>query len=294
MSTTTASGTTALPDEIGEKALARRRSRYLLALRSPKGVLGLSLVGLIVIVSVFGPMVLSQSALTQGPDALASPGGTHWLGTDEVGRDLFARLLVGTRVDLVVTLIAVPIAGIAGTLLGMIGMISRLGGAFFQRLFDVLLGVPAVILGIGVALAITPGMKSVIVAIVLVTMPKFGKQARSALLVQLPQEYVAAAEVLGYPRSRIMFRHVLPNIADAIFVRFAVEMAQAVVVEGGLSLIGLGIQPPQPSLGSMIKSGSAYLFNSPLYSMAPVVVVVGLVAGYILLSDALNQAMLRK
>ena len=125
-------------------------------------------------------------------------------------------------------------------------------------------------------------------------MPKFGKQARVALLGEMSREYVAAAEVLGYPKRRVMFRHILPNIIDSIFVRFSVQMAQAVIVEGGLSLIGLGIQPPQPSLGSMIKSGSPYLFNHPLYSLAPVIVVIALVAGYVLMSDALNQAMLRK
>lgn len=273
----------------------RPQRRYVAAvLRTPRGLIGLVLVVGIILVAVVGPWVIPQDALTQGPDALLGPSGTHWLGTDEVGRDLFARLLVGTRVDLVVTLIAVPISGVLGTLLGMVGMLNRFAGSFCQRLFDVLLGVPAVILGIAVALAVSPGMGSVIIAIVLVTMPKFGKQSRTALLGQLPQEYVAAAEVLGYPRSRIMFRHVLPNILDAIFVRFAVEMAQAVVVEGGLSLIGLGIQPPQPSLGAMIKSGSTYLFDHPLYSMAPVVVVVGLVAGYLLLADALNEANLRR
>ncbi len=268
--------------------------RYLKALRTARGAIGLGLILVIVLTSVVLPWVLSQDALEQGREALLGPSWAHPLGTDEVGRDLFARTLIGTRVDLVVTLIAVPIAGVVGTLLGMLGILTRVGGAFFQRIFDVLLGVPAVILGIGVALAISPGVKSVIIAIVLVTAPKFGKQARSSLLSQLPQEYVAAAEVLGYSRLRVLFRHILPNVTDVIFVRFAVEMAQAVVIEGGLSLIGLGIQPPQPSLGSLVKGGSSYLFSNPLYSLGPVVVVVALVAGYILLSDALNKTMLRK
>lgn len=281
------------PAEVPDAPLQRGSSRYLAALKSPRGVLGGGLVLLIVLVAVIGPF-FSASAYTQGQEALAGPGGAHLLGTDEVGRDLFARLLIGTRVDLVVTLIAVPISGILGTLLGMIGIVSRLAGAFFQRVFDVLLGIPAIILGIGVALAMKPGEVSVIIAIVLATLPKFGKQARSALLVQMPQEYVAAAQVLGYSKQRILFRHILPNITDAMYVRFAVEMAQAVVIEGGLSLLGLGIQSPQPSLGSMVKSGSTYLFALPTYSLAPVVVVVALVAGYMLLADALNGAMLRR
>jgi peptide/nickel transport system permease protein len=268
--------------------------RYGQALRSVKGAIGLGLVLLIVLISVLAPLVLPYGEYEQGPDALLAPTGSHLLGTDEVGRDLLARLLAGTRVDLVITLIAVPISAAAGTLLGLLGMLSRWAGALFQRLFDVLLGVPAVILGVAVAIAITPGMESVIIAIVLVTMPVFGRQAGSALAGQLPLDYVAAAEVLGFPRRRVMMRHVLPNIIDVIFVRIAVVMAQAITVEGGLSVIGLGIQSPQPSLGSMIKDGSAYLLDTPLYALMPVAVVVLLVVGYTMLSDALNQAVLRK
>ena len=151
MSTTTSTvETPAAFEGPDEQALARRKWRYLRALRSPRGLFGLSLFTMIVLISVIGPFLITQTAVAQGPDALVSPNHTHWLGTDELGRDLFARVLVGTRVDLAVTLIAVPIAGIAGTLLGLLGVVTRLGGAFFQRFFDVLLGVPAVILGIGV------------------------------------------------------------------------------------------------------------------------------------------------
>jgi peptide/nickel transport system permease protein len=280
------------PDD--RRARGGIRGRYGQALRSGKGAAGLGLVLLIVLIAVLAPLFLPYGEYEQGPDALLAPTGHHLLGTDEVGRDLLARLLAGTRVDLVVTLIAVPISAAVGTLLGLLGMLSRWVGALFQRIFDVLLGVPAVILGVGVAIAVTPGMESVIIAIVLVTMPVFGRQAGSALAGQLPLDYVAAAEVLGFPRRRVMMRHVLPNIIDVIFVRIAVVMAQAITVEGGLSVIGLGIQSPQPSLGSMIKDGSAYLLSVPLYALMPVAVVVLLVVGYTMLSDALNQAVLRK
>lgn len=275
-------------------ATAPARGRYRQAIATPKGFIGLGLVLLIALVAVFGPWLLPYGPFEQGRDALAPASGDHLLGTDEVGRDLLARVLDGTRVDLIITLIAVPIAAVAGTLLGLVGMLNRLVGGFFQRIFDVFLGVPAVILGVAVAIAITPGMESVIVAIVLVTAPVFGRQAGNALLGQLPLDYVAAAEVLGFPRRRVMMRHVLPNIIDVIFVRVAVVMAQAIMLEGGLSVIGLGIQSPQPSLGSMIKDGSAYLLDTPLYALAPVTVVVVLVVGYTMLSDALNEVVLRK
>lgn len=271
----------------------RGAGRYRRALTAPRGMTGALIVLVVVVAAVVIPFLLPFDAYEQGPDALTTPSGGHLLGTDEVGRDLLARVLAGTRVDLIITLIAVPISAAVGTLLGLLGMISRLSGSFLQRVFDVLLGVPAVILGVGVAIAVTPGMTSVIIAIVLVTMPVFGRQAGSALAGQLPLDYVAAAEVLGFPRSRTMLRHVLPNIIDVILVRFAVVMAQAITVEGGLSVIGLGIQSPQPSLGSMIKDGSAYLLDTPVYALAPIGVVVLLVVGYTMVSDAMNEAVLR-
>lgn len=278
----------------GSTADPRPRNRYGIAFRSAQGIIGLSIVLLIVLISVVGPWLLSQGPFEQGPDSLIAPGGTHLLGTDELGRDLLARVLAGTRVDLVITLIAVPVAAVAGTLLGLLGSLSATVGGLLQRTFDVLLGVPALILGIGVAIVLLPGRTSVIVAIILVTMPVFGRQANNALQQQLPLDYVAAARVLGYPKRRVMMRHILPNVIDVVFVRFAIEIAHAITIEGGLSVVGLGIQAPQPSLGSMIKDGSGYLIERPLYALAPVAVVVLLIIGYTMLSGALNQAVLRK
>lgn len=301
MSTTTPPSQIGSPDEAPRELVVsspetvdRMHGRYRRAIRSPKGAIGLALVLLIIGTSVVGPLLLSDGPFDQGAEALRAPGGSHLLGTDEVGRDLLARVLAGTRIDLVITLIAVPIAAVLGTFLGLVGMFSKLLGGLCQRIFDVLLGVPALILGIGVAIAVAPGMQSVIIAIVLVTMPIFGRQTRSALLGQLPLDYVAAARVLGFPQRRVMLKHILPNIIDVIFVRFAIEMAHAIMIEGGLSVIGLGIQSPQPSLGSMIKDGGAYLLSSPMYALAPVFVVVVLVIGYTMISDALNEAVLRQ
>jgi len=283
----------ALNEEPETKAPRPGRGRYAKALRTRPAVASLTVLALIVLVAVALPFFLPYGPNEQGREALAAPGGTHPLGTDEVGRDLLARLIAGTRVDLLVTLIAVPIAAVAGTLLGLIGAVSPATGGFFQRVFEVLLGVPGIILGIAVAMAMGAGETAVIVAIVLITAPSFGRQARSSLLTQLSREYVAAAEVLGYSRVRVTFRHILPNMVDVVFVRFAMEMARAITIEGSLSVVGLGIQPPQASLGALISDGSAYLLDRPLYAMAPVVVVVVLVFCYIALSNALNKAVLR-
>jgi peptide/nickel transport system permease protein len=281
------------PDQPGSSQEQRVTGRYGRALRSPAGITGIALILFVTVASLVGSIFLKYGPNEQGPDALVAPGLDHLLGTDQIGRDLLARLIAGTQVDLIVTLVAVPIAAIVGTLLGLIGVVSPRLGSFFQRVFEVFLGVPAIILGVGIAIAITPGQTSVTIAIILVITPLFGRQARSALLGQLSLDYVAAAEVLGYSRTRLMMRHILPNIVDGMFVRFAMEMARAITIEGSLSVIGLGIQSPQSSLGLMIKDGSGYLLDYPLYAMAPVIVVVVLVFGYTTLANALNRAVLR-
>ncbi|WP_327087164.1 ABC transporter permease [Nonomuraea sp. NBC_01738] len=267
--------------------------RWSRAVRSPRGLAGTLLVALLVLAAVFGPMILGISPYEQGDAALAGPSGTHLLGTDEVGRDLLARTLHGIRSDLLICLVAVPLAALLGTGLGLLGGLSRWGGEIMQRIFDVLLGFHGVILGMAIALVISPGFVAVVTAIVLITVPGFGRQARAALLAQLSREYVVAATTVGASRLRVLRRHVLPNVTDSVTALFAVTMANAVKIEGGLSLIGLGIQPPQPSLGTMISAGSRYIQVSPQYALAPVLLLAMLVLGLTLLSDAINRERLR-
>ncbi len=271
-----------------------RKSPYLAALRAPRAITGLALVLALVVAALVGPLLLPHDAVTQSSDALAPPGGTHLLGTDEVGRDILARVLNGIRTDLVITLVAVPIAAVAGTGLGLVTVLSSRLGAAIQRVFDVLLGVPVIILGVALVLAIGAGTTAIVAAVVLATLPTFGRQSYAAVNAQLGREYVTAATVLGTTRARILTRHVLPNVLDSIVALSATSMAMAVTIEGGLSVMGLGVVPPQPSLGSMIRDGAPYLFTQAQYALVPVSVVVLLVLGYTLIADALNASVLRK
>src|ERR1700761_4696728 len=277
-----------------EPAAPQARNRYLAGVLSPRGITGATLVILILLAGFGGPLFLSYGPLQQGAAALAPPGtGGHLLGPDEVGRDILARVLSGIRVDAFLAVVAVPIAAVAGTALGMLSGLNRTAGGVVQRLFDVLLGFPGVVMGVAVGVAMGPGQNSVIVTIVLISVPAFGRQARLTTQSQLHRDYVSAAVVAGTPRWQIIVRHVLPNVTDTVLVRAAVAVANAIQVEGALSVVGLGIQPPQASLGAMISSGAPYLSSSPLYSLAPVAVVFVLVLGCTLLADALNKAVLR-
>ena len=271
----------------------RRPHALVRGVTSPRGLTGVALVLIVVAVGLIGPLIISADPLHQSNDALAGLTPTHPLGTDEAGRDLLARLFAGIRVDLLLALVAVPVAAILGTFLGLAAASSRLAGGAIQGLFDVLLGFPAIVLGVSVGIAINPGFGEVVVTSVLVATPAFGRQVRVTAAGQLSRDYVSAARVLGTPRHTIITRHVLPNNLDTVQIRAATAVAQAIQIEGGLSVVGLGIQLPRPSLGSMISGGSQYLTSHPLYSLTPVVVVFVLIFGCTLLADALNKAVLR-
>jgi peptide/nickel transport system permease protein len=286
-----------LDSALGRAAAAgRRRGRGPLAgLRTPRGVAGLTIVAVVLVAGLIVPLFLRWGPLQQSTETLVGPGvGGHLIGTDEVGRDLLARVLQGIRVDAVLAGIGVPIAAVLGTALGMLSAVNARAGGLAQAIFNFLLGFPGVVMGIAVSIAIAPGETAICVAIVLVTIPTFGRQARLTTLAELSRDYVNAATVVGRSRRAIVTEHILPNVLDTVIVRLAPAVSQAIQIEGALSVVGLGIQPPQASLGQMIASGSEYLSSSPLYSLVPLGVVFVLVLGLSMTGDALNRAMLRR
>jgi peptide/nickel transport system permease protein len=288
----TAPGTTLLR----KPPVRPRSSRGLLAgLRTSRGIAGITLTGLIVVCGFVVPLFLSWGALEQSADSLAPAWtGSHLLGTDEVGRDILARVLAGVQLDSLLVIVAVPISAVLGTALGLLSGVSPAAGSTAQWVFNLLLGFPGVVMGIAVSIAIAPGRAAIIVAMVLSTMPAFGRQARITALGQLSRDYVAAATVAGTPRWGIIIRHILPNVLDSVIVRIAPAVSQAIILEGALSVVGLGIQPPQASLGQMIATGSQYLSDAPMYSLAPLAVVFLAVLGLSLIGNALNEAVLRE
>ncbi|WP_079038630.1 ABC transporter permease [Streptomyces sp. NBRC 110028] len=266
--------------------------RYLRAARQPRGAIGLSLLGLLVLAVLLVP-VFSGGYDQQSATTFSSPSWRHLFGTDELGRDIFVRTLYGLRSDLVLLFVGVPIAAIVGTLLGIAGGLSRWLGMFLQRVFDIILGFPGLVLGIVIALILQPGVSALLLTIAIVLLPGYGRLARAALLTQEQREYVLAARVLGVPRRRVLLRHILPNALDPIIVHTAIAMVVAIFMETGLSLVGLGIQPPQPSLGTLLNTGIRFLSLAPMYVLGPTMVLLLLALAFSLLSDALNEAVTR-
>jgi peptide/nickel transport system permease protein len=244
--------------------------------------------------ALLSPVLWPGGYDVQTGDALASPSAQHWLGTDEFGRDILTRTVYGLRTDLSLILTAVPVSLVAGTLLGLSGYVSGWFGSLMQRVLDIILGFPGLILGIMVVLVIGAGWTALFFAIVIAGLPGFGRLARAGLLSEEQREYVLAARVLGVKRSTVMLRHILPNVVDPLLVQASIYMVVAIFIEASLSIVGLGINPPQPSLGAMLNVGARYIATLPSYVLGPGVVLLLLALAFTLLSDALNQAVTRR
>jgi peptide/nickel transport system permease protein len=269
-------------------------SRYLQAFRSPKGIFALVVIVLLTAVAFLAPVIFPGGYDQQSRDSLLPMSLAHPFGTDEIGRDIFVRSIFGLRADLSLVYIAVPISMVLGTLLGLLGYVSRVAGTVIQRFLDVIVGFPGLILGISIVLVLGAGFNALLISIIIIGLPTFGRLARSSLLAQQRREYVIAARTLGISRPRIMVRHILPNALDAIIVQGAVFVVHAIFFEASLSIVGLGIQPPAPSLGSLLNLGMRYITQSSTYILGPIVILLLLAFAFSLLTDALNETVTRK
>ena len=268
--------------------------RYLEAFRTAKGIVASTITLVLVLAVLATPLIFRHGYDHQTTDTLAGMSVTHPFGTDELGRDLFVRSLYGLRTDLVLVCVAVPISAVAGSVLGLIGAVYPWLGNLMQRVFDVIVGFPGLVLALSIVVILGVGSGALALAIVILGLPGFGRLARSVMLDQQHREYVIAARTLGIGKWRLLFRHIVPNAVDPLIVNAAVFLVHAVFIEAGLSVVGLGIQPPRPSLGSLLNSGIRYVNQSPTYVIGPMLVLLLLAFGFSLLSDALNERVIRR
>jgi peptide/nickel transport system permease protein len=287
---------TAVPaDRIGAAAARPERSRWGRALRYPETVAGLTIVTVLFAAGILAPWIAPYGVDAQSSDSFAGMSSAHLLGTDEFGRDVFSRVLFGIRQDVVVAGLAVPAGVLLGTALGLLCGLHRFLDSVIQRAFDVMLAFTALVMGVAVsATAIGPGLTAIVVTVVLVNVPLFGRLTRSAVRAQRSRDYVVAAEVIGARPGRVLLRHILPNALDALIVQAALSLSMAVFIEGAMSFVGIGIRPPSPSLGALLRSSTNFLSQNPWYALGPIVVVTALVLGFNLIADGLNRGLLRR
>lgn len=268
-----------------------RRDGLLHALRHGRGLVGLVLVSTVVALGVLGPLLAPYGPTEQIKGAnLLGPGSGHWLGTDELNRDILSRTLYGIRVDLVIVFAAVPVGAAAGVLIGLVTSWWTVTDVIAQRAFDLLLAFPALILGILLTAFLGPGVLTVGVVIVALEIPVFGRLVRTSVRTVREMPFVEASQVVGAGPWWVLRKHVLPNSLEPLTVQLAVSMSVAVFIEGAMSFLGLGVRPPHPSLGSLIKDGVRLLHEAPFFAVGPLAVVVALVLGLLLISQSLAEA----
>ena len=267
------------------------RPHPLLALRRGRGLLGAVLVLLVLLLGLFAPLLTSYSPTEQIPGAnLLRPSSQHWLGTDELNRDVFSRVVHGIRVDLLIVFAAVPVGAVTGILLGLVSSLWAAADVVAQRVFDVVLAFPVLILGITLTAALGPGVSTVAVVIIVSEIPVFGRLVRTSVLTIRSLPYVESSVVMGAGNGWLIRRHLLPNALEPMVVQLGVSMSVAVFIEGAMSFLGLGVRPPRPSLGSLARDGIRLVFESPVYVVGPLVLVAMLTLGFLLLSQAVSAA----
>lgn len=229
----------------------------------------------------------SVSGISDSPFAL--PDGAHWLGTDNLGRDTFTRLFVAAGTSLLIAACATAISAVVGTALGMLA--AWRGGwvdSIVMRVCDVLLTIPAILMALIVRVIIGPGVIPLIIAMGIIYTPTFARVMRAPMLAMRNRDFIVAAQLAGTPAPLIAVRHLLPNALTPLMVQAAVTASEAVLLEAGLSYLGQGVQPPNPSVGMMISEFQRYAQDSPLLILLPALVIILIAAGWNLIADGLQ------
>ncbi|MEU2251039.1 ABC transporter permease [Streptomyces sp. NPDC019224] len=287
---------TAAPPPAARKprGTARPRHPYRTALSTARARTGLVLVGAVVLAGLLAPLLAGHGPTDQSGQSLAGLGAPgHLLGTDDLGRDLLSRVLYGIRTDLGIITIAVPAGAVLGCLLALAAAAHPVADTVVQRVFDLLLAFPGLILALAVTAILGPGRIPVVLVIALAEVPVFGRLLRGGVLVQREREYVTAARVSGGSGRRVLVRHILPNAADPLVVQIAVSLTVAVFIEGAMSFLGVGVRPPQPTLGAVLSQSMPYLAQAPHFAAGPLITVTALVLGLSLIAEALNREIRR-
>ncbi|WP_029057856.1 ABC transporter permease [Stappia stellulata] len=265
----------------------RKRRRPALSLYC----VALTMIVVLVLAALAAPLIAPYDPLAQDIlQRLKGPSGAHWLGTDQLGRDVLSRIIYGLRSSLAISVSAVFVAFLGGSMLGLVAAYYR-GWAerIIMRLMDVLFAFPVMLLAIGVIAMMGPGAVPTATAIAIVYTPIFARLLRGPALVVAESDYVLSARSIGASDLRIILHHILPNLVSVILVQFSLLLSSAILVEASLSFLGLGTQPPTPSLGMMLSEGRNFLFLAPWAAIFSGVAILIVAFALNLFGDALRD-----
>jgi len=250
-------------------------------------------VGVFVVVALLAPVLAPYDPLKgRLGDRLRTPSTAHWLGTDELGRDVLSRVLYGARITVQIQVAAVGLALALGTALGLLaGYVGRSLDQLIMRVMDILMAFPGIFLALAIIAALGTGLGNVIIATGIFLVPQFARVVRASTLTLREMEFIQAARALGQGDFAIVFRYLLPNSLAPIIVQTSLRMATVLLTASGLSFLGLGVQPPSPEWGAMLSNARAYMINAPHVAMMPGLAIALVVLGFNLLGDGLRDSL---
>ncbi|GED70863.1 peptide ABC transporter substrate-binding protein [Brevibacillus reuszeri] len=279
---------------LAEKKKRKENSVWRRLLKNKLALVGMIIIAIMIIFSVFAPLIATHPPNAMDlANSLSEPGvDGHILGTDNYGRDLFSRIIYGTQISLIVGIFAIGLGGVIGTLLGLVaGYYGGKWDAIIMRLMDGLFAFPFILLSIALMTVLGAGLFNVILAIGVANIPGFARIVRGQVLAVKEEEYIEVTRSLGANHSRIIFHHILPNCMAPIIVYATMNVAGAIISEAALSFLGLGVQPPTASWGSILKDGKDFLVLSPHMATFSGLAILLSVLGFNLFGDGLRDAL---
>ena len=286
--------------EYVEKPESQLKEMWETLKQNKAAVVGLFIIALLTLIAlaVWGSELVGKQILPYDPNysdmtkSFIWPNGEHWFGTDQLGRDMFSRILDGTKISLFVGVAAVAISLSIGVMLGAIaGYRGGKTDAFIMRVMDVMLSIPSILLAIAFMAALGKGIDKAVIAIGLVSIPEYARIVRGSILSVKENDYVQAAKVIGNKDSRIIFKHILPNIISLIVVRATLGISTAVLDTAALGFLGLGVQPPFAEWGDMLGRARGFIFTAPYTLIFPGIAITIIVLAFNLLGDGLRDAL---
>lgn len=261
--------------------------------RSPSAKLGGCIFGIIVILAILAPVIAPYSATKMDyANMFSRPSALHWLGTDEVGRDILSRLLYGAKYSLTVGIVSEIIAQMVGIIIGCFaGYFGKTVEAVIMRFCDIWSAIPALLLSILLSAVLGPGFFNTVIALAVGGVPSTIRMIRGQILAEKSKEYLEAAESINCSRRGIMFSHLLPNVVSPVLVSASLGVGKKITAAAGLSYLGLGIQPPMPEWGAMLSDGTSVLLIHPHVVLFPGVAIGLLILSINLMGDGLRDAL---
>ena len=271
--------------------LTSRQKMMRRVLREPTTMFGLIMVAIFIFLAIFAPLLSPVDPIKQNISAsLTPPSSEFWLGTDKLGRDIYSRILFGTRISLSVGLAVVFGAGSFGVLVGLVaGYVGGWVDEVIMRVTDIFFAFPSLILAMSIAGALGPSLVNALIAVGVVSWPIYARLIRGQVMILREQEFVVAAQAIGAPGTRIVLRHLLPNTLAPLLVQASFDMGGVILSVAGLSFIGFGAQPPTPEWGVMISEGRNYITTQWWLTAMPAAAILFLVAAFNLIGDGLRD-----